>query len=128
MHMRPILLLTLIATLAACGTPRQMCEATATKDLRVVNKLVADTELNIARGYGIVQVPSVRTGLQLCAGGGDEPFLFCSTQDVTMQNKPVALDLNAERAKLASLRQKQAELNAFAAARLGQCQAQYPAG
>ncbi len=121
---RPLILLLL---LAACSTPQQSCLSTATKDLRVVDKLIAETEVNLARGYAISREPAVRTGLELCVSP-DDPFLFCTTRDVTVAEKPVAIDAGAERAKLASLKAKRAELVARANAEIAQCRAQFPEG
>lgn len=52
--LRPTLVsaLALVTALAACGTPQERCIASATRDLQVVNDLIAETEGNIARGYG----------------------------------------------------------------------------
>jgi len=125
--MRAALILPLTLGLAACGTPREQCVATATRDLTVINQLVAETELNLARGYSVKREPSIRTGLEVCVSPKREHFVFCTTQEATVKEVPVAINPSDERAKLVSLRAKQAELNANAAARIRQCEAQYPA-
>ena len=42
----PLLLLT------ACGTPQEQCISANTRDLQVVDRLIRDSEANLARGYG----------------------------------------------------------------------------
>ena len=38
--------------LAACGTPQEQCIGAATRDMQVVNRLIAEVQGNLARGYG----------------------------------------------------------------------------
>ncbi|MBD3765401.1 MAG: hypothetical protein IE927_11935, partial [Rhodobacterales bacterium] len=52
MRLRVLPVLTLIA-LAACGTPREQCIARETRDLRTVDRLIAETEENLRRGYAL---------------------------------------------------------------------------
>ena len=42
----------LLASLAACGTPQEQCIRRETAELRKVERLLADTQGNLARGYG----------------------------------------------------------------------------
>lgn len=44
----PILLL---AALAACGTPQEQCIYQVSRDLRILDRLIAGLETDIARGY-----------------------------------------------------------------------------
>ena len=119
----PVILLPLL--LAACGTPLQVCVTRATHDLTVVDGLIAETSQNLARGYALVKQPAVRTGLEFCVSP-DNPLLFCASRDVTVEEKPVAIDTVAEQAKLRSLQAKRAELAARSQQAVAACQVQFP--
>ena len=123
--MRLIPLAALLPLLVACATPQQACLTSVTKDLRVVEGLMAQTEQNLARGYALETTPAVQTGLDLCINP-DDPFLFCDSQTLTVTEKPVAIDAQAEQAKLASLRAKRQELANRAQMQAADCRARYP--
>ena len=137
------LLLAALAALAACGTPQEQCINAATRDLRVLDQLIAETEGNIARGYGYREtmrtemryVPCNRPVLRQAPPRepGAKPVFyydsapgFCWEDVPVSERRPVAVDLAAERAKLAEMRKKRAELNAMASAAVAQCRATYP--
>lgn len=125
-HLLPVLLL-----LAACGTPQEQCIANATRDARVVNDLIAQTQANIARGYALETVVELKSDYVDCTPLPTEedptPKRDMCFKDVpTEVTRPVALDLNAERAKLASLRQTQAAQANQTQSVVTQCQALYP--
>ena len=42
-----------LVLLAACGTPQEQCIRYNTRDLRTVDRLIAETEGNLDRGYAI---------------------------------------------------------------------------
>ena len=50
--MKPLILPVLLI-LFACGTPQEQCIAGSTRDARVVNDLIRETEANLARGYAL---------------------------------------------------------------------------
>lgn len=117
--------------LSACGTPQQNCISGATRDMRVVDRLIAETEANLQRGYAIEEqvvfrpiwvpcYPHVRPGRpavgpQMCMDDEDEVI-----------RRPKAIDLNAESAKLASLKAKRAAQVEAASPAIRACRAQYP--
>jgi hypothetical protein len=123
--------------LAACATPQQRCINSVTRDLRVVTDLIAQTEINLARGYGTVEqtvfVPTMGScggawPVQRADGTTDVvwvPQMCWQDQAVTVE-RAVAIDLAAERRKLQELRQQQARLNKLAAPAVEQCRATYP--
>ncbi|MBN2905387.1 MAG: hypothetical protein JXJ18_01615 [Rhodobacteraceae bacterium] len=130
--MRVLVLLCLVA-LGACTTPRQACERDALYDLSVIDSLIAESEQTLARGYALRRDPYRRTSLQLCYGsrlGGNDRvgMVLCNRPDVGVRTRPVAVDLKAERAKLAELKAKRAELARIAARRLAECRAISPQG
>lgn len=135
---RPATALLLIGlTLAACGTPQDRCIQRATKDLRIVNGLIEETEANLARGYAYETFEITRTRWETCysparvRGPGGKPATAmvprqCLEDYTDTVRRPVAIDLNVERRKLDSLRQKQRELNRQASAEIDACRRQYP--
>lgn len=124
MRVFPVILLPAMM-LAACGTPLQVCVTKATQDLTVVDGLIAETMENLGRGYALEKRPAVHTGLELCVSP-DDPFLFCTSRDLTVEEKAVAIDATAEEAKLRSLRAKRAELAARSEQGVAACQVQFP--
>lgn len=122
----------ILALLAACGTPQEQCINRNTRDLRVVNSLIAETEGNLRRGYAIETV--VRT---------DEYWGTCIERDIVdgqpvarrtpclrereyTVERPKAIDLAAEARKLDSLQDKRLELSQAAEPVIARCRAAYP--
>lgn len=112
--------------LIACATPRQQCITAATKDLQVINTLIAETEANLSRGYAIETEYRTTTSLNFCAGDLD-PFLFCTTSETVPHGRPVAIYPSAERRILQSLVKQRAILTRRSAAEIKICAAKYPA-
>lgn len=126
-----LFLLPLALGLAACGTPQEQCINAATRDQRVLERLIAETERNLARGYAVEQVTLTRPVTVDCTPRPTKqtprpaPRLCLSEQSYT-STRPRAIDLNAERAKLASMVQKRRELARQAEGAVAQCRAAYP--
>lgn len=129
--------LVLLALLAACGTPQEQCINRVTRDLRIVDRLIAETEGNLARGYAYEDVIVYRPVRVICdyyhrpgpADGGPAPRpvpRYCWDEREYTEQRPTAIDLRAERSKLEGLRAKRVELSRSAATPIAQCQAQYP--
>ncbi|MGB8624448.1 MAG: hypothetical protein WCD16_16690 [Paracoccaceae bacterium] len=121
-----------LALLTACATPRQQCERAATEDLNVVSALIVETQQNIARGYAVEKEVRTRPQLRFCYGDrfhrNNVGFAFCNEVEPYVVERPVAIDLAAEKAKLNSLRAKREELLIRSQAELADCAARYPAG
>jgi len=111
--------------LAGCATPQERCIRDATRDLRTVNALIAESEATIDRGYALVEEQRlVSVGFGYCIGGhGRVGYRFCGETYTTTVRRPVAVDLDVERRKLAGLRGKAAELEREAGPAVAQCQA-----
>lgn len=128
--MRSRLLLLPLLALAACATPLERCERAATEDLRVLDALIVETQQNIDRGYAIDQEIRESPYLRLCYGrsvdDGRLGMVFCNDRRTIVRDRPVAIDLDAERAKLASLKAKRSEVAQRAAVALASCHAQFP--
>jgi hypothetical protein len=120
--MRPLHALALALLVAACATPQQRCEIQATRDLRVVNQLIAETQATLQRGYALREEQRPRVGTTVCYGGGDDfGFGFCWGNDTYTRVRPVAVNLDEERAKLQTLLQKREELKVRARAQIEAC-------
>ncbi len=111
--------------LAACATPLERCIARATKELRVLSGLISSTQANINRGYAIVTENYFVTSEQVC-GEVEGEKVYCDVPAAKSRDVPVAIDLNAEQAKLNSLLTKRAELGDQAEARIKYCNIQHP--
>ncbi|MEL6682045.1 MAG: hypothetical protein AAFQ09_05305 [Pseudomonadota bacterium] len=127
--MRLSLIMMPVLALAACATPREECIADATRDTRVLSNLINQTEANLARGYAIEERQDVRTRTRTCRGKTDdgESFFFpCNETDTFTTTVPVAIDLNAERAKLTSLQERLVSAKASSDQAVVQCIAIHP--
>jgi hypothetical protein len=121
--------------LAACGTPQQQCINRETRDLRVVERLIAETQGNLDRGYGFEEVTVYNTEYVDCTPrvivpeGQPVPPIeprLCLDEVPETVRRPVALDLAEEQRKLASLQQRRQELLGRAEQVIAACKAAYP--
>ena len=97
----PVLIL---LTLTACGTPQEQCIAANTRDLQVVNRLISETEANLARGYAWKERQVMRTELDFCRRAvrdrdGDIHYIesSCWRDVVDTERYRVPIDPAAER-------------------------------
>lgn len=121
----------LFALLAACGTPQEQCIQRNTRDLRTVDRLIAETQGNIDRGYALEEV----TILQTLPGFCHAPYppgppltepVPCLIDHHVIIERAKAIDLAEEAKKLESLMAKRAELAKAAEPVIAQCKAEYP--
>ena len=120
---RALLLIPLV--LAACETPREACISNATRELATVSRLVVETRGNIQRGYAIGTRQVVQTIAETCRTQNEEGLITtfpCDRTEIVDIEEPVAVDLNAERAKLDSLLERQAQMQRQSDAVIAQCQ------
>ena len=125
---RALIILPLLA-LAACATPREQCISGATRDARVLGSLISETQGNLARGYALEQRQEIRTVRGSCQGRNADgsTFVFsCDETETVNVSVPVAIDLNAERAKLASLQERFVQTQAASDQAIAQCIAVHP--
>jgi hypothetical protein len=118
-----------LVVLAACATPREQCIGDVTRDTRVLSSLINETRGNLARGYALEERQDVRTMRGTCRGRNEEGELFtfsCPETQTFTTTVPVAIDLNAERAKLASLEERFAQAQAASNQAVAQCIAVHP--
>ena len=117
--------------LSACGTPQQECIRSVTHDQIVVDRLITETEGNLARGYAYADVVVSTPEFVDCTPEPtkDNPnpgIATCFDNVAETVTKPVAIDLHAEAAKLAGLQEKRTQLAQAAAPAVADCQARYP--
>ncbi|TCP62746.1 hypothetical protein EV663_1016 [Rhodovulum bhavnagarense] len=124
--------LILSLSLAACASPREICERDALREIRVLDALIVETRQTLERGYALRREPYSRPRLELCQGatiGEDQLGVnFCNTTQIAYRDRPVAVDLEAEARKLKSLKKKRKTAAREAARRLAACRRQYPEG
>jgi len=127
--------LAILLLLVACGTPQEQCIQRETRELRTLDRLIVETEANIERGYALVEVQTVDLEPDICYRRGAQnpdgthgravPFT-CFSREINTELRPRAIDLNVERAKLASMREKRVSLARQAEASAAQCRVVYP--
>lgn len=125
-------LILLLPFLAACGTPQEQCIRQVTRDQRVVERLIAESEETLRRGYAIETYETTVTRWVPCGGGGVgpkgkplPPRMCLDDYDVT-RSRPKSVDLAAEAVKLEQLKAKRAALAKASAGSVEACRRQYP--
>ncbi len=127
--MRLSILLLPVLALSACATPQEQCLGKVTRDARINASLITQTRANLERGFGLRTEDRVREVRSFCRGeteSGESVVTRCEKVRVTKVQVPVALDLAAERAKLASLISQRDRLAVATADGVAQCRALYP--
>ncbi len=137
---RPAAALAVAATvLAACATPQEACIAEATRELRTLDRLIAETERTIARGYALDRVETVEPqwlpcrdrprvitrpdGTQIVVDG---EVYYCWRSVAVTKERPRAIDIAAERRILASTRAERARKAREVERAVAACRARYP--
>ena len=125
------LALPLLVLFSACGTPQEQCIRQNTRDLRTVDRLIAETEGNIERGYAFETITEYDDYWTYCPqpqvpDAAHVPDRLCLQERAVTVQRPKAIDLNDEARKLASLKTKRVELSRRAEALIASCKEQYP--
>lgn len=121
-----------LVTLSACGTPQEQCISRNTRDLRTVDRLIEETQGNLARGYAYETITTYEDYWTPCpvpvpVEGQPVPKpRMCMDERPVTEQRPKAIDLNAEARKLASLQEKRKSLAREAERVIAACKAQYP--
>lgn len=120
--------LVLMLALAACATPQQRCINGQTRDLRVVNRLIAQLETDIARGYRLQPTVTYMPQWRFCGPPrrhyGPSMCLDDIPQTVA---RPVPFDIAEAKRQLAQLKAKRNELERKVWPAVEECRAAYPA-
>lgn len=117
--------------LAACATPQEACIGQANRDIRVLDRLIGETERDLARGYAIedevrhyrVWRPCV---IEPATETTERRVEWCFAHEERVISREVAIDIPAETRKVAAMKQKRAELARAATAKIAECRALYP--
>jgi hypothetical protein len=125
------LALPVFLALTACGTPQEQCIRYNTRDLRVVERLIVETQGNLDRGYAIETITEYEDYWGYCAQPqlsetAPAPARLCMKERAITVDRPKAIDLNDEARKLDSLKVKRRELARQAEAVIAQCKAEHP--
>jgi len=106
-------------------------EQAATRDYRIVTRLIEETRQNIARGYALRTEQRVSPTLTFCHGGIYYDHFgasLCSDVAPYTVHVPVAIDPDAERRKLRNLKERRRKLAIETEVALGACAARFPEG
>lgn len=125
------LLLPVLALLAACGTPQEQCINRNTRDLRIVDRLIVETEGNLDRGFAYEKVTEYEDYWDTCPQpqvpeAPPVPPRACLKERAITVDRPKAIDLAEEERKLQGLLVKRQDLARQAKAVIAQCRAEYP--
>ena len=118
--------------LAACGTPQERCIARETRDLRVLDRLIAETQGNLQRGYALEEVVIYNDVWVQCptpapvAGQPAPAPRLCLEEVSEIETRPKAINLREESEKLLSMQDKRRSLLTAAAPAIDQCRATFP--
>lgn len=129
---RTLPLVALLAVSACVGTQssdRDRCISRAGAQLTTLNRLIAETQANVARGYALETVRDVRTIDRTCRGQNADGTSFrypCPETIESTRRVPVAINLNDEQDKLNSMVARRTEMERSVQATIAQCQATYP--
>ncbi|MGB3278944.1 MAG: hypothetical protein WBA92_07110 [Pseudorhodobacter sp.] len=131
--MKRVVLISFMALLAGCGTPQERCIAAATRDMRVVDRLITETEGNLNRGYALEEVEITRDRWVICrpaqagtATTPPQPAEMCLQEFDYTVTKPRAINLADERVKLAELQKKRMALEKAARPAVASCKLAHP--
>ncbi|MBI1170312.1 hypothetical protein GC209_02830 [bacterium] len=120
-----------LLALAACGTPQEQCIRLNTHDLIVLDRLIAETQGNITRGFAYVDtvetVPVFVPCFSPALPGNPNPTPHTCLDDREQTvRRPAAINLDAEAAKLASMRKRRDQMARELAPVVADCKARYP--
>lgn len=113
--------------LAACATPREQCISQATRDIRVLDRLIVESQDNIERGYGYSTETYTTWDWVICGRRKDGSYYYCFEPEDRTRRVPVAVDLAEEKRRLDSMVLKRAELEREVGPKIAACNAAYPA-
>ncbi len=120
------LLLLAPVLLGACASvSRDQCLRAATEEIRTLDRLIAETEAGLARGYGIDRLDVPIPERRHCTGVSGSAT--CIESDIVAVERPVAIDPVAENRKIAAMRAKRQALIPRAMLQIAECKRRFPA-
>jgi hypothetical protein len=126
--MRNLVFLVAMLTSAGCSSiARDQCERAAVADIRTLDRLIAEAEANLARGYGFSRHAETYFQRRRCEGwGGAGPAPDCLYADTDIVQTPKAIDEPSVLRKVQTMKRRRAELVPQAMANLAACRRHYP--
>ncbi len=124
--MRALIALTPFALLAACATPQQACIAQNSVELRATEAQILKINDTLSRGYAIHKQQVPYTVMGVCFSEERRRSYPCPGTRWRTDERPVAVDLNDQRARLAVLEKKRAPLLKAHQAVVKACVAAHP--
>lgn len=131
--MKRLMILAGLTVLAGCGTPQERCIAGATRDLRVVDRLIGETQGNLDRGYAIVEVERIAQRWDVCTPerpatptSPAQPAQMCFRDYTYTATEQRAVNLADQRETLAELKKKRASLEAASRPVVASCKLTHP--
>lgn len=131
--MKRVVVISFMALLAACGTPQERCIASATRDMRVVDKLITETQGNLDRGYALEEVKMSSERWVVCrparpgtATTPPQPAEMCLQDFDYTVTRPRAINLADEREKLMELQKKRAAQEKASRLAVERCKLAHP--
>ncbi|PWE32286.1 hypothetical protein DDZ14_11195 [Maritimibacter sp. 55A14] len=129
---RLALLLPLLA-LTACASPLQRCIASETEEVRTLERLIAETQANLDRGYAQRQEVVDGPRVTFCGGYGHGHRSFyglnyCHDPYPRTRTVPEAIDRESEQRKLRDLTERLRAVTPRAQVAAQQCRAKYGDG
>lgn len=112
--------------LGACASvSRDQCLRAATEEIRTLDRLIAETEAGLARGYGIDRQDVPVLERRHCTGSSGSAT--CLETDIVTVERPVAIDPAAENRKIAAMRANRQALIPRAMLQIAECKRRFPA-
>lgn len=116
-------LLTLALALAACATdPASRCAPEEARELKTIDRLIAEARTDIERGYRTVQVPT-GAAVNLCLGSARSHVGVSFCTDPGTRTRTEAIDTAAATRTLDALLARRERLQAQIAAAVAACPA-----
>ena len=123
---RRVLMIAILA-LAACATPQERCLDAATRDLRTLDGLIAETRANLDRGFAIDVETVPINSITSCGFGypGRWGYGFCDTVRYVDRERPRAIDPAAEERKLRDLNARRGAVEERTVRAVATCEASF---
>ena len=125
--------LVFLVLLAACATPQQACINKATREGRVLDRLIAEVEANLTRGYALVERTAWQMDWRICTAAKEatadtpaQPAEWCWVRAPYVVEDRVAIDPAAEQRKLDGLTTRRRAEARRAEMAIQECRALYP--
>lgn len=120
----------LLVVLVSCGTPQEQCIRNASVEARRLDRLIAQSQANLARGYAYEEKQVVNFAWVTCVGGGGTTgqTSMCLEPFNDTVRREVAIDPAVETRKLENLVAKRKAIGAHAEAAVLACKQQHPEG